>query len=53
MFVYGLYFSGYDYVIDELWVVFYKMFLEEGLVFRIVLFNESFGFDWIKKYVGI
>lgn len=51
MYVYGLYSSGYDYVIDELWVVFYKKFLEERLVFSIVLFNESLGFDWIKEFI--
>ncbi|XP_068683905.1 uncharacterized protein [Montipora foliosa] len=53
MFVYGLHSSGHDYVTDELWVAFYKMLLEEGLVPRIVLSNESPGFDWIKKYAGI
>ena len=53
MFVYGLHSSGHDYVTDELWVAFYKMLLEEGLVPRIVLSNESPGFDWIKKYAAI
>lgn len=53
MYVYGLYTNGHDYVTDELWAAFYKMLLEKRLVPRIVLSNESPGFDWIKmkKYV--
>ena len=50
MYVYGLHPSWHDYVTDELWAAFYKMLLEERLVPRIVLSNESPGFDWIKKH---
>ena len=48
MYVYGLYTNGHDYVTDELWAAFYKMVLEKRLVPRILLSNESPGFDWIK-----
>ena len=48
MYVYGLYTNGHDYVTDELWAAFYKMLLEKRLVPRILLSNESPGFDWIK-----
>ncbi|XP_044162741.1 uncharacterized protein LOC114962859 [Acropora millepora] len=51
MFVYELHTSGHDYVTDELWAAFYKKLLEEGLVPRIVLSDESPGFDWIKRFV--
>ena len=51
MYVYGLHTSGHDYVTDELWAAFFKMMLDERLVPRIVLSNESPGFDWIKGYV--
>ncbi|XP_068731326.1 uncharacterized protein [Montipora capricornis] len=51
MFVYGLHTSGHDYVTDELWAAFFKKLLEEGLVPRIVLTDESPGFDWIKQFV--
>ncbi|XP_067031464.1 uncharacterized protein [Acropora muricata] len=51
MFVYELHTSGHDYVTDELWAAFYKKLLEEGLVPRIVLSDESPGFDWIKQFV--
>ena len=52
MFVYELHTSGHDYVTDELWAAFYKKLLEEGLVPRIVLSDESPGFDWIKRFVN-
>ena len=48
LYVYGLYTNGHDYVTDELWASFYKMLLERRLVPRIILSNESPGFDWIK-----
>ena len=51
MFVYELHTSGHDYVTDELWAAFYKKLLVEGLVPRIVLSDESPGFDWIKQFV--
>ena len=51
MFVYELHTSGHDYVTDELWAAFYKKLLEEGLVPRIVLSDESPGFDYIKQFV--
>ncbi|XP_068683616.1 uncharacterized protein [Montipora foliosa] len=51
MFVYGLHTSGHDYVTDELWAAFFKKLLEEGLVPRMVLTDESPGFDWIKQFV--
>ena len=51
LYVYGLHPGGHNYVTDELWAAFYKMLLEDGLVPRIVLSNESPGFDWIKTFV--
>ena len=51
MYVYGLHSSGHDYVTDELWAAFYKMLLEKKLVPRILLSNESPGFDFIKEFV--
>ena len=51
MYVFELYTSGHEYVTDELWAAFYKMLLVEKLVPRIVLSNESPGFDWIKGFV--
>ena len=51
MYVYGLHTSGHDYVTDELWAAFYKLLLEDRLVPRIVLSNESPGFDFIKEFV--
>ena len=50
MYVYGLHSSGHDYVTDELWAAFYKLLLDKRLVPKIVLSNESPGFDWIKKH---
>ena len=52
MYVYELHTSGHEYVTDELWAAFYKMLLNERLVPRIVLSNESPGFDWIKGFVN-
>ena len=52
MYVYELHTSGREYVTDELWAAFYKMLLNERLVPRIVLSNESPGFDWIKGFVN-
>lgn len=51
MYVYGLHPNGHDYITDELWAAFFKMLLEERLVPRIILSNESPGFDCIKKFV--
>ena len=51
IYVYGLHSSGHDYVTDELWAAFYKKLLEDRLVPRIVLSNESPGFDWIKEFI--
>ena len=51
MYVYGLHTSGHDYVTDELWAAFYKMLLKKKLVPRILLSNESPGFDFIKEFV--
>ena len=51
MYVFELYTSGHEYVTDELWAAFYRMLLVEKLVPRIVLSNESPGFDWIKGFV--
>ena len=52
MYVYELHTSGHEYVTDELWAAFYKMLLNERLVPRIVLSNESPGFNWIKGFVN-
>ena len=52
LYVYGLHTSGHDYVTDELWAAFYKMLLEKRLVPRIVLSNQSPGFNWINNFVN-